>query len=240
MDNSLQLVSLVDSTTRYCKINKSNLTAKIITNSIGEMYKFPQIRKITLDQIVSDRPIKTEITPTIYCFTECYNKFLVNKSIMDDPLIKTSENALGSGIYGVYIKDLDDLANFDNVTKIDFANPLYLQDKEHGESLTNASIVTNRFLDKIIQQERFGDSYDLGDINNIVNLWNIVLARIDLSIETDWLREIFVNYVNKYLYEPNFNVLPINEILGSLGYDGIIADDAFNNNAERGCVKFVN
>jgi len=85
------------------------------------------------------------------------------------------------------------------------------------------------------------------DIKNLLNLWNIVFCRGGKQIELEWFHETLSLYLYKYinlteLTDPLsgkiIQELPINLIMRSLGYDGILASDFHNNKWNRGCVSF--
>ncbi|CAH6419423.1 Hypothetical protein HVR_LOCUS619 [uncultured virus] len=185
----------------------------------------------------------------------------VIKDNVNDPLNSTSRSALGSGIYGRYVSDESSISNLltdpnQSAYRIDCPNAYIVQDKEHGESITVASLHTNRYLDKIIQIVRASSEPTLdgvefliraNSIENLVVLWNIVLYRTEEIITQEWLENILAQYVLKYLTDDtlidsvNGNViqeLPINDILGALGYEGILGDDTYINGWGRGCVSY--
>jgi len=180
----------------------------------------------------------------------------VIKSDNSNVLESTSRTALGSGIYGMYATSLSDITDtFESIYQIDCSNAYPLQDKEHGESLTVASLNTNRYLDRIITSFR-NDTFDFSSILDririnrnfsLFTLWNIVLYRTTDFISFDLLEHILATYVLIYLKEPSIfdtinsdplEELPINYILRRLGYNGVIATDLFNNGWNRGCVSY--
>jgi len=182
----------------------------------------------------------------------------VIKNKTDKPLQSTSRSALGSGINGIYLTDESIIPSLlTNNTQITYQiicqNPYLVQDKEHGESITVASLHTNRYLDRVIPFIQGDKSIDplsiirMNSIQNITTLWNIVFYRTGQFINQDWLENILVNYINRYINDSNLidgingdilQELPINDILKGLGYDGIIGDDSYTNSWDRGCVSF--
>lgn len=151
---------------------------------------------------------------------------------------------LGSGIYGNYLKP----ATKKVLYKITLSNAFFLQDKEHGESLTLASLSTLKYLN-----DYFAENIDLqsflknNDPQDLVEKWNIVLARNvkKMILNSEDLKLVILKFLENYnhpltdSYDGSFLVVqPVNVLLTSLGFDGIIATDEFNNSWDRGCVKF--
>lgn len=185
----------------------------------------------------------------------------VIKRNMIAPLELTSRSALGSGIYGVYLSNSQQSDKLKSspaqaVYEIDSTNAYPLQDKEHGDSLTVASLNTNRYLDRIITSLRDEEFLDMNIVLNriqinyiptLFTLWNIVFYRTGDFISQEQLDNLLAEYVYNYLTSDTVldtmtnepvHELPINSILRSLGYDGIIAKDAHNNGWNRGCVSY--
>ena len=137
---------------------------------------------------------------------------------------------------------------------IDCPNAYIIQDKEHGESITVASLNTNRYLDRIIPALQSDDSIkpldfiQMNTIHNLCTLWNIVLYRTNQHITQDRLELVLANYVIRYISSQPTLVdsingnpiqeLPINDIMRELGHDGIIGDDPYTNGWDRGCVSY--
>lgn len=225
------------------------------------------------DRVVSDLPFHNIEPRVMYHFAPLTSvatdsvpypiqaRSFVIKSNVTRPLESTSRSALGSGIYGRYVNNpsnVDALRNAPDqeVYEIDCSSAYPLQDKEHGESLTVASLNTNRYLDRILESLREAEEINfatvLGQIKlnespTLFTLWNIVLYRTFDSLSRDELNEILAQYVVDYLTgsslrdtvngEP-LQELPINRILQRLGYDGVIASDPYNNGWNRGCVSY--
>ena len=137
---------------------------------------------------------------------------------------------------------------------IECNNAYIIQDKEHGESITIASLTTNRYLDRIIQILRGNNDIDalrlikMNSINNITTLWNIVFYRTGEFISKDELEKIIASYASNYINDygdlvdgingESIYVLPINYIMKSMGYNGLIGDDSSTNGWGRGCVCY--
>lgn len=184
----------------------------------------------------------------------------VIKSNIIDPLESTSRSALGSGIYGLYLPNSEDINKVQttpdqSVYLIDSSNAYPLQDKEHGDSLTVASLNTNRYLDRIIESFRdepiefdsIHEQIKRNYVPTLFTLWNIVFHRTGDFISQEQLNNLLAVYVYDYfttytvldsMTHEELHELPINSILRSLGYDGVIASDAHNNGWNRGCVSY--
>lgn len=235
---------------------------------------------VTADKIVSNRSFHDIEPREIYHFSSLTfssnieypieARSFVIKSNIDKPLESTSRSALGSGIYGIYVKDKETLSSLlvepnQSLYLIPCPNAYPIQDKEHGESLTIASINTNRYLDNIIQSLRENLSLNfetalvriqINESPNLLTLWNIVLHRTRDMITQETLNNLFAQYVVDYLEELEVEnsktsmklidsingeviyELPINYIMKALGYNGIIASDIYNNGWNRGCVNY--
>jgi hypothetical protein len=131
-----------------------------------------------------------------------------------------------------------------------------LQDAEHGDAVTNASIQTNRYLERILEIVRADDdpSYQgiatliaANSLTGLTMLWNLALFRTSDAVTEEGLYLVLAAYVSQYFTgNPLIDSVtgealqeqPINSILKSLGYDGIIAADAANNGWDRGCVCY--
>ncbi len=184
-----------------------------------------------------------------------------NSSKEDNQIENTSRSALGSGIFGLYISNPQNIDKYktnpnQQVFTISCPYAYPIQDKEHGDSITIASLQTNRYLDSIIRALKDGDfiSYEIAHKfikdnreDKLYTLWNIVFYRTNDFISRDKLDEILANYVVKYLTDRSLidslngqplQELPINDIMLSMGYDGIIAQDTYNNGWDRGCINY--
>jgi hypothetical protein len=249
----------------------------LVTDSEG--YEIPgardatnNIRKLTVsgDRVLTNRSIKDIDPREMYHFTTIdisdginypitANNFVIKKNL-ESPLEHTSRSALGSGIYGRYIQDPSDIESFlldsnQLVYKIDCPNAYIIQDEEHGESITTASLNTNRYLDDVIQSLRGNNITDINDAlvfidnnsHNLVTLWNIVFYRTHEIITKDTLDYILASYAIRYLTDDYLvdsvngeilQELPINDIMREFGYEGLLASDIYNNGWNRGCVSY--
>lgn len=238
----------------------------VIIKTDDEGNYIPNSRKVTIteDHLLSIRNIKDINPKQMYhyasqTFSEniqypiTANSFVIkNKSTT--ALESTSRTALGSGIYGTYNKPKTLIIDQSSYI-IKFNNPYILQDREHGESITKASLATNRYLDKLLlilndKQATFDDCAILifnNDYSNILTLWNIVLARSNKSIDNNFLFNFLSSYLYDYLndntlfdniYGESIYPLPIGILFSLLGYDGLLADDFNNNSLYRGCVNY--
>jgi hypothetical protein len=236
----------------------------LLTDENGYSKNNSNITTVLNNNIVSDRNYVDIYPKTIYYFAPLYsspeivaNNFVI-KNDNDDRIRNTTKNGLGSGINGIYVKNYDELAsikinNNQTVYKIDYSGPLNVQDAEHGDSITTASLATNRYLDDVVRSLKFNKevTYEIAfnylvnnDHTNLVNLWNIVLVRNNKSISIEELDKVLATYLYDYFNDTTLTdsitnefiqPLPINYIFNYLGYDGIIAKDYYNNGWYRGC-----
>ena len=244
---------------------------QLLTDSEGDAIF--DLREVTVlaDAIVSDRDLRDINPKWIYHFVSPLpgeNKEVrypirassfVIKDAADRPLERTSRSALGSGIYGRYISDASRLTSFlidpsQSAYRIDCPNSYLVQDKEHGQSITLASLLTNRYLDRIIQavgatmgEEEILELIQMNSIHNLATLWNIVFYRTQDFISQSDLELILSQYLSTYFTDNTLldsitgvpiQELPINHIMRSLGYEGILGDDADTNGWGRGCVSY--
>lgn len=235
----------------------------LLTDENGNNIENSEIVTVSNDNILSDKLYRDIYPKKIYHFAPLYikgviaNNFVI-KSDHDDTLRMTTENGLGSGINGQYVENIEDISLLkiepkQLVYEINYTNPLNIQDAEHGDSITIASLATNTYLDTVIRGLKFNKEITfeiaLDYINNtnhynIVNLWNIVFYRDNQNISIDQLDNILANYIVDYFNDNSLKdsitneiiqELPINYILKAFGYDGIIATDLYNNGWYRGC-----
>ena len=243
----------------------------LVTDGDGNRLSTPVAIIVPANRIVSDRPTHDIELREIYHFTSSSDlddssitaRSFVIKSNLTDPLISTSRSALGSGIYGLYSSNPSNVSTLrsdsnQEIYKIELSNPYLIQDKEHGESLTIASLNTNAYLDRMLEplrNEFVDDSFfdtvltqiKLNNNPALFTLWNIVFYRTRDFLSQDVLDSLLAEYLVEYLISDNFvdtisgepvYELPINLILRSLGYDGVIASDPYNNGWDRGCVSY--
>lgn len=241
------------------------------TDADGQMLSVPNPITVTADKIVSDRAYHDIQPKHFYHFSILTlsdqiqypiraNSFVIKKNL-NSPLQSTSRSALGSGIYGKYIDDVNEIDSLITqsgqlVYKIDSSYSYIIQDKEHGESITIASLNTNRYMDRIIQSLR-GDRFvtfesalnriQTNESSTIFTLWNIVFYRTNDTITKLWLDYILADYAFRYINDDslvdtiNNNIiqeLPINDIMKHLGYEGLLASDPYNNGWDRGCISY--
>lgn len=241
---------------RLIKEENGWYTFELIVNQLGYIIDDPIIVKVSAKNILSDRPVKNlahnyfyHINPEIE-FSEC-----VYKTNHNEPLNYTTSSGFGSGIHGIYVNDYREIEKYvlsddDIIYQIDCQNPYVVQDYEHGNSLTIASLQTNRYIDNILN---YLTSYNEiltyisnFPFDNIVRLWNMTFLRSKSEfIDHQFLKDIFVQYItdyftpsklfDSYTKEPLI-VQPINYILTALGYDGIIFDH--NIGWDKYCVSF--
>jgi hypothetical protein len=244
---------------------------EILTSDTGEFLDVPSRVTVTPDQILSDRPFRDIQPRSFYYFgsrllsgpmqygIKATNFALIEND--DAPLAKTSNAGLGSGIYGQYIKDEATLARYradprQDIYQIDIPAAYLVQDKEHGDSLTVASLRTNRYLDDLIRRiqsdkvsgaDQIRALIQTTNLDPIVRLWNIVLWRSEGMITREWFQETLIEYIIRYQGSENLTdsltgapirELPINLILRRLGYEGILGSDYHSNKWNRGCVSY--
>lgn len=247
----------------------------LVTDGDGNRLSTPVAIIVPANRIVSERPTHDIEFREIYHFTSSSDlnqssiiesqspiiaRSFVIKSNLIDPLISTSRSALGSGIYGLYSSNPSNITTLrsdsnQEIYMIELSNPYLIQDKEHGESLTIASLNTNAYLDRVLESLR-NEIIDYDTVlariklnNNpaLFTLWNIVFYRTKDFLSQDVLDSLLTEYLVKYLVSDSFidtisgefvYELPINLILRNLGYDGIIASDPYNNGWDRGCVSY--
>jgi hypothetical protein len=210
-------------------------TLKLIVDQLGNFIHDDIIITVSEENILSDRPVHS-----------LRNKFFYHG---------TSSSGFGSGIHGIYITNKNQLENYmvadaDNIYKIKCYNPYIIQDVEHGNSLTVASLQTSRYIDKILNFLKSYDEIeayvDYYPFDNIVRLWNMTFLRTHSDfIDENFLREIFITYITNFFIpseifdsrtrEP-LTVQPINYIMVSLGYDGIMFDH--NIGWDKYCVSY--
>ena len=252
---------------RVLTINKKNwYEVTLLTDTNGN--KLNSNDKILVQNIISYRKYRTiknrklfhlndKITGTIFVNNDLTNKNLDdsdnnNINVNKNPLESASRTALGSGIYGMNLANISEARalSIDNkmIYEIDMLKAFDVQDKEHGESITIASLITNRYLDKIILNKNIIDVIKNDNIENLVILWNIVFYRNKKYISYEKLENILSDYLIQYfinheLMDKRDNVsliaLPINYIMKEMGYSGLLADDLYNNGWDRGCVSYL-
>ena len=231
--------------------DRLNSTDKILTQNIVSLRKYRTIQNRKLYYL------ENEIVATVFASNELTNNKINNKN----PLESSSRSALGSGIYGLNLINISEAKSIslDNkrIHELDLFEAYDIQDKEHGESITTASLLTNRYLDKIISSIDINDLKDVSNISNIIKndnienlviLWNIVFYRSKRYISYDEFELILSDYLIEFftkheLFDRRDNIsliaLPINYIMKEMGYTGLIADDVYNNGWGRGCISYL-
>lgn len=245
---------------------------QLLTDTEGD--RIPDAAPITItgDAVLSNRTY-TDITPrrmyhfgTVAGGTSAVQypvtaSYFVNTRRIEDPLSATTNTGLGSGIYGLHIENVGNIDQLktnpdQQVYEISCPQAYILQDKEHGESLTSASMQTIRYVERILQGIADDDeaTYDdiltliqINSVQNLVTLWNIVLYRTGQRITREQLESLLAQYALDYMKDTSLHdsitgdvilVQPINPIMWFLGHDGILARDSFNNRWDRGCVSY--
>lgn len=273
-----------EGTVQIARVQKSGIMSRnrefsdliLTTDADGDQINDPFPITVPTTEILTNRPRHDIKNQVFYHFPVTDSimgtSFVIKKNITNS-LESTSRNGLGSGIYGKYIEDPDTIGDFltdpnQIVYEIPCNNPYIIQDKEHGDSITVASLTLNRYLDRIIPALRkdyiadnnnyqlsdydvdFSQAQTLIEINkspNLLTLWNIVLYQTGDNLTQSELDLILADYVANYLNDNTLvdsingepiYFLPINSIMRFLGYDGLLADDVSNNRWDRGCVSF--
>lgn len=219
----------------------------LLTDSGGKTVTNNNIITVSADKIVSNRDFQL-ITPSrIYTDNVITAKSFVQKDILEKPLQGSTRSGFGSGIYGYY--DKPDRSS----TIIEMKNPYMLQDIDHGNSLTVASLQSNRFLDNILIIVRGDEDFSFSHIKDVISdkwephlftVWNIVLHRTSDFLSSEDLINIFTNYI--YLYftsniwfdtytKQSLQDLPVNHVLSALSYTGILTKE---NIWDRGSVSY--
>lgn len=241
---------------RSLTINKKNwYEISLLTDSNGNTLNSTD--KILIQNIISFRKYRTIKNRKLYYLGDeiIATTFANNKIGNKNPLESASRSALGSGVYGLNLSNISDAKSLsiDNkmIYELDMLKTYDIQDKEHGESITIASLLTNRYLDKIISNNdtvNISEVIKNDNIENLVILWNIVFFRSKRYMSYEKLENILSNYLKRYftthgLVDKRDNTpliaLPINYIMEEMGYTGLIADDLYNNGWDRGCVSYI-
>lgn len=234
---------------------------RLETDSSGKPTVVRNTIFVTSDHVVSERAYASITPKSFYHYTTngiTAENFVI-KSDQTNPLTSTSRTALGSGIFGTRTVDYDSPTS-NTLRKpylISVPNAYDVQDTEHGDAITMASSMTNGYIDGILAMVTSQDNVSPLDVVNavqsvdythLVTLWNIVFYRTRDMITNVQLGELLAPYVYNYLRGSSlFDTttgdelaeLPINSIMRSIGYDGLIATDPYNNGWDRGCVSYV-
>lgn len=240
----------------------------LLTGERGNYLENPIPTNFHESSFVSDRSIYPIVPARFYYYLPLDGEVAaIGYAIKSkqNPLENTTNVGLGSGIYGRYIDESEDPRDYvshkgQQIYTIESPEAYPLQDKEHGESLTMASLQTNLYMDTILEfvtsKNWHSERVDLRSAiaiiksestQNLVTLWNMVFYRAGGAISKDWLDDVLAEYVVRYfsrdpLLDSNTKEeiieLPINDIMTGLGYRGIIASDVDNNINRRGCVSY--
>jgi hypothetical protein len=194
-------------------------------------------------QIMSNN-IEYQLTASGFLFKDNHNS----------PLRLTTSVGYGSGIYGRHRLPAEMMQS---AYMVDGTSCYPLIDQAHGDSLTNASLQTNYYTDRLIEAYRavpepeafeVQQTIDQYPLDNLVTLWGIVMQRSsDYIMTKQELSSALRDYVLRYLQETELldsmtgqplAELPINAIMRSIGYDGVVAADSYNNSKYRGCVSY--
>lgn len=267
------IISDVRGSTRFGEIletfTKDDQTYhKVLLKSDARGAIYTEYAVVSKNNILSNRSMK-DINPKIFYASLPYStkndnekSMLVSYPVIEYPikasffnikfkysLEQTSNSGLGSGIYGFY-----ENSNM-NSYEILCEDAYLIQDREHGESFTIASLQTNRLIDSCIlffndkeftenQIELFFVSKEFDDL---VTLWSIVFLRTNNEIKTNEFHKVISQYSHNYLTKNELfdsingdaiQELPVNHILGLIGKNGVIGDDSYSNSWDRGCVLY--
>jgi hypothetical protein len=123
----------------------------------GDVLSSPEPISFSRSQIVSDRPLRPfPNEATIYHFSR---DDIISASEYaragEDQLIRVTNHGLGSGIYGLYLSQEDAVEQsrrhpHQRLYPIPCHHVFYLEDAEHGNSLTQASKFTDAYVDYIL------------------------------------------------------------------------------------------
>jgi hypothetical protein len=224
----------------------------LLTDSNGR--RLNSSERILIQDVVSIRKHRNIKNRKLYHLSDeiIASRFINNDLNKRNSLEAASRSSLGSGVYGLNLPNIQQARDVStdnkNIYEIDMLKAFDIQDKEHGESITIASLLTNRFLDRVLSGINFEESEVLNsNIENLVILWNIVFYRNKQYISYNKLQDILSTYLNDYLTNHELTdkrdgksliAFPINYIMKEMGYTGLIADDLYNNGWDRGCVSY--
>ncbi len=239
-DKSLPDVDGYTQLGKYIDATGNNYKFRLTTDHTGKTLTDDIFVYVSKEHIITNRKVH-------YPSKQSFNYYgrviaadnFINKTLTNHPISKTSKYGYGSGIYGYY---RDNNTFNEKVYEIKLKSPLFIQDKEHSDSLTTASLITCIFIDNIMNSiDDFQNSYDIIKMHNIdhlYNLWNIVFARVRNNIRYSELEEALVSYFALYDEVGDLVELPTNIIAKYAGYDGIISSQIYNKDLPGGCVSF--
>jgi hypothetical protein len=129
--------------------------------SNGDLLEEPQPITFPLSSVVSERPIhRPPDETTIYHFSRDHDISASEYARAgQDRLTPVTNHGLGSGIYGLHLPNKSASQTyrrnrFQSVYPIPCFHCFYLQDAEHGNSLTQASKYTDRYVDFMVDSIR--------------------------------------------------------------------------------------
>lgn len=232
-------------------INENKITIKDIYDGEGK-YINDEPKSITADKILTWRPLKTFVFPVFIRHYSTLNQPKASIFIKNGDRIEGPSNGLGSGIYGIYIKDEEHQQLVDNRARslspnvnfydLQCRDPFIIEDKYHLKSITVAANSTARYINKIITTN---EDMNIDDVFHLSNLWNIVFYRHgDWPFTIETFGNVLINYINyirtdQSLIDMQQNVtheLPMNFVFRYLGYQSLISDDDAVNDFQNGCL----
>lgn len=217
-----------------------------------------EIKTIPRTHILSWIPRKRFNQPImIRHYTKNVNRFpKASMFIKNGDKIEGPSNGLGSGIYGIYIKNaqheefINNKALHEDHESIFFTlecrDPFIVEDKYHLQSITAAANSTARFINSLIEKGTPLNA-EISQLHKLSNLWNIVFYRHGLwPLSVEMLYDILSRYINyimsdTHLIDIHGNVtheLPINFIFRYMGYNSLVSDDDIVNDFQNGCLIF--
>lgn len=176
----------------------------------------------------------------------------VDTNNYDNPTVTVCKYPMGSGLRGTSSHLYRHSTSTVNVIKCPYAYNIV--DFAHYESICLASIYTNRYIDDCIRHVAINGITTINNYletvpsENITTLWNIALSRTSHEITHQQLLTIYLEYITLFFardYGLTDSIsgkrllpLPINYVMTSLGFYGIIADDIKSNSSDRGCISY--
>jgi hypothetical protein len=211
---------------------------QLLTKEDGSPQEQPPLVTVQSGALVGRRQFRSLPSPHFFVFETEISA--TNYARRGHSLATTSRTALGSGIMGLY-RNAGAAGRF----RIDCPKSYFLQDKEHGDSVILASLHTNRLIDRFLERLVPPTAKEVGAV---VTLWNLALSRTGDQLTLTQFQEIVTQYLDDWKKQPTIfdsrtgeglQELPINRVLRSLGYDGVVSVDEANNGWGKGCVAFT-
>lgn len=222
---------------RVLKKGPERWTVTLVTTASGEPSEDETVISVPASAVVSTRRIK-KITPRkFYQMSES----LTASGFVDKEVGISSRFGLGSGLQGVWIPDPELVRSFratgNNMFEIKCENPYVIQDLEHDDSVTVASLATNNYLNKVLGQVNSGETdFFLPETEPLLTLWNIALLRTGDELTRKDLEGILGRYLITYLAsQDRIQELPVNNIFRFLRYDSLLTTST---RLLRKCVHF--